>query len=397
MSHCQCMKINGDQCQRLAKTGSKFCFQHANCKTVIGQFPENKPPNLVLKTIPFKKQNIEKQLAENKPPNLVLKTIPFKKQNIEKQLAENKPPTLVLKTIPFVKKSIPILFKKQKIEKQLAEKHKTEKQLAEKQLAEKQLAEKHKTEKQLAEKQLTNKQLLKKLVPEDPAKEYTQKIQLNYFFEPLKSIPIWKIKMTNISLYSVTPWQEANQISDKLIGIYQNWGVEKSLISLTDATANVGGNLISFHNQGVIRLNAVEYEPLTCQFLQNNLHVYKIPFSSGTGGVGVNVYCGDYTQIYDQLQQDVVFLDPPWGGSSYKLHKVLDLYLGSTNVIDLCVQLFQKNKVSMIVYKVPINYNFNSLMKSLPNLTFDILEIKRKNKYGTNHSYSVIYMYRPID
>ena len=51
----------------------------------------------------------------------------------------------------------------------------------------------------------------------------------------------------------------------------------------------------------------------------------------------VRVHNADYVSICRTLKQDVVFMDPPWGGPAYKdTAALLDLYLGPHRLADVC-------------------------------------------------------------
>ena len=235
------------------------------------------------------------------------------------------------------------------------------------------------------------------------------KLVPSYYFQPVAAIDSGKLRMTNVSVYSTTPWKEANFISRTIVNFFKDSNTpqapstNKTLniinlsqkpknlkgcpplpIVITDATANIGGNTISFYLNGLTSVNAVEMDELTCEILKHNLSVYQLPTQ--------NVHCCDYLSIYKQFVQDVVFLDPPWGGPDYKKATLLDLYLGenpSVNIIDICAQLFEENKVKMIVLKLPINYNLPGLMSRLPKKSFLTHKIYR-HQY---HSYNVVYIW----
>ena len=234
------------------------------------------------------------------------------------------------------------------------------------------------------------------------------KLVPSYYFQPVATIDSGKLRMTNVSVYSTTPWKEANFISRTIVNFFNSQAPVPSTnktvnilnfnksnpqnqrrcppipIVITDATANIGGNTISFYLNGLTSVNAVEMDKLTCEILKHNLSVYQLPTQ--------NVHCCDYLSIYKQLVQDVVFLDPPWGGPDYKKVTLLDLYLGENhvvNIIDICAELFEENKVKMIVLKLPINYNLPGLMSRLPKKSFLTHKIYR-HQY---HSYNVVYIW----
>ncbi len=209
---------------------------------------------------------------------------------------------------------------------------------------------------------------------------------LEYFFQPTPTIDSSRLRLTNISIYSTTPWKEANFISRAIVNFYkanQEYTIAKLTtypIIITDATANVGGNTISFYLNGIGQVNAVEKDELTCQILKNNLEVYQLPTNT--------VYCCDYLDIYKTLIQDVVVIDAPWGGSDYKDLSQMDLFLSGVNIIDICVELMVDRKASLIVLKLPVNYNYAELFQRMPNCHFLTHKVFR----GHNHnSYNMVF------
>ena len=71
------------------------------------------------------------------------------------------------------------------------------------------------------------------------------------------------------------------------------------------------------------------------------------------------MHCADYTKIYDTLHQDVVFIDPPWGGPSYKKKKSVKLQLSNIPLYKIIQNL--SNRVKLIVLKTPTNFDVGSL------------------------------------
>jgi len=117
-------------------------------------------------------------------------------------------------------------------------------------------------------------------------------------------------------------------------------------LTITDGTANVGGNVISFANM-FEKVNAVEIDRTNFKALENNILAYELQ--------NVDVFHGDYTKMLLSLKQDVVFLDPQWGGVGYKQHKQLDLSLGGKDGSYWCRLLLKGKLTKLIVLKVPKN------------------------------------------
>ena len=211
-----------------------------------------------------------------------------------------------------------------------------------------------------------------------------KKIDLPYYFKPVRMVDLTQLEMSNVSAYSITPWKEAISVSRTILNFF---GANKQLKTksgdelpiITDATANVGGNTISFFLSGFKKVNAIEIDEGAYKMLKNNLTVYSFPIDQV-----LNI---DYVSIYKDVEQDVVFLDPPWGGPDYIKSPCLDLYLSDINIIDICFDLISQNKASLIVIKVPINYNLQGLFNKIPTRRFLTHKIYR----GRIHSYSIIY------
>ena len=211
-----------------------------------------------------------------------------------------------------------------------------------------------------------------------------------------KKINLDKLKLTKESFYSITPWVEADNITKKIIKYISK---PVSDIVITDATANVGGNTISFYNYGIKNVNSVEIDSLTCDYLKNNLEIYGYDTN--------NVICDDYLNIKDSLEQDCVFFDPPWGGKNYTNVKVLDLYLGKTNVTDIIFDLFTENKTRLVVLKAPLNYNYRSIElitkkilisdKNICGVEKDTIKRNGKPSYYIYYIYSKLPEYKLLE
>lgn len=200
------------------------------------------------------------------------------------------------------------------------------------------------------------------------------KHKLNLFFGKPKGIDLSKLQFTNISVYSVTPQDEAQTITDYLSVMNElKQDLSGNKIVITDATANIGGNTINFARNGMT-VNAVEIDPLTCKVLENNVGVFKLS--------NVNIRCSNYLSVMNELKQDVIFFDPPWGGVGYKNSESLDLYLGSTNIVDIVREILSKKLASVIAIKLPNNYNFEGLNESIKSLNGNIKykDILRKGR-----------------
>ena len=182
-----------------------------------------------------------------------------------------------------------------------------------------------------------------------------------------------KLMLTSEALYSLSHFVDADKLSrmiQKCVG---------KNITITDGTANVGGNTISFCKH-FNQVNSIELDCTNFKALKNNISVY--------GFQNVNLLNKDSTkQLFcKDFKQDVLFLDPPWGGIDYKKHKTLDLFLGKQNITYLVRKVFQKTKTKIIILKVPNNFNSKEFFK----------KIKQKHKIHQFKKYKIIFLFSSL-
>jgi hypothetical protein len=208
-------------------------------------------------------------------------------------------------------------------------------------------------------------------------------MSIEYYFQPREGVDQSQLKIAKTSIYSITPWKEANFVSRMILNFYGPKRLLKPLFGykpvITDATAHVGGNTISFHMFGFQTVHSVDCDREIADMLVNNLTTYHYPTD--------HVVCRNYLDVYLTISQDVVFLDPPWGGVDYHKSACLDLYIGNVNVITICRELLDKRRATLIVIKAPINFNINALIADLANKQVLIQKIHR----NARHSYNIIF------
>ena len=156
--------------------------------------------------------------------------------------------------------------------------------------------------------------------------------------------------LDDVALYSTTRHDLANKISKWILSKIPI----KEQYTITDATAGVGGNTISF-SKYFKHVNSVEINKKRCFLLLLNKDLEKCN--------NVDVFNKDYLKLSKKLKQDIIFLDVPWGGPSYRKNKQINLKLGDVVLYDLCNQI--RRNCKYIVLKVPVNFNFNLFMKKV--------------------------------
>ena len=217
-----------------------------------------------------------------------------------------------------------------------------------------------------------DKSKMKDFIPEmDPEiikYDNDEELYLNSFLKD-KNVNYKKLQISNIGRYSMSKPRSA-QIISKIIKKYTHGGE----ITITDATANMGGNTISF-GKYFNKVNAVEILDFHCKILKNNLKQFNLLEK-------VTVYCNNYLDVMHDLKQDVIFFDPPWGGKDYSKNKQMNLYLNNIDIVDISNEVYKKTKIILI--KVPKNFNINKFTTDSKFKNIDIIKIytsKNKLKY----------------
>jgi len=174
------------------------------------------------------------------------------------------------------------------------------------------------------------------------------------------------IKTVESSRYSITIKKDSETIIKELT-------INKPLneVRITDATANIGGNTLQFGIHGMI-VDAYEIDKDTFDALNHNIGVYGLN--------NIKTYNEDYTKIYKNKKQDVVFLDPPWGGSDYKKYDKLKLKLSGIDVVDIINYIINKDLASVVILKAPFNFDKKRLMniyKTIKLKKYNVFYIKK--------------------
>lgn len=191
---------------------------------------------------------------------------------------------------------------------------------------------------------------------------HVDKLSIDQYFPWNSNVNFQQLKIDEIGKYSITLPKKADIIS-KIIQTYCN--IQDRQIKITDATAGVGGNVISFCKFG-FDVNAVEIDLERYEYLKHNLNEYHYK---------VELYNDDYISIFDKLNQDVIFVDPPWGGINYKKADEVTLKLGETEIEDLCNMINNKKLAKLTVLKLPYNYDLNHIKNKI-NLPITMFKMK---------------------
>ena len=188
------------------------------------------------------------------------------------------------------------------------------------------------------------------------------------FLEPPNKYDIKRLMIDRESIsYITTPH---NAITIGWI-IRSNLGSEDSPqdITIFDGTSGVGGDTIVF-GRGFGKVIGCELDEKRFKMLQNNVGIYELP-----NVVVVNEDC--LKLVFDLNYLDIVYMDPPWGGKSYKKEDSLTLSIGDRSIESIVVDLLDStksksaNRLKQIVFKLPKNYDLRYLYDNTRNTARD--------------------------
>ena len=178
-----------------------------------------------------------------------------------------------------------------------------------------------------------------------------------------------KFRFTNVSLFSITPIDQAIY-TYYLISCF----IETDDKVLTEANGCIGGNTWVFATK-FKHVNTIELSKLHYEILQHNMELY--------GFNNISYYNGNCIDYIFDLQSDIMFFDPPWGGINYKSRdrRLGYLYRGHFFTIDLIVtdKYFSKN-CKLLVIKLPLKYNMFYVKKNNKFTYYQVFTIRTKNR-----------------
>jgi 16S rRNA G966 N2-methylase RsmD len=184
------------------------------------------------------------------------------------------------------------------------------------------------------------------------------------------------LRITDIALFSTTPPDQSEFICQLLIKIYGINNLNK--MTITDANGCIGGNSYCFI-KFLKMVNFVEISDLHMKIFKYNLNILYPKCKN------IQFYTDNYANngVYDKIQQDIIFLDPPWGGPEYYKKKTLDLYYTTSNGNQISVSDLIKNHLKSlartIIMKVPYNFNIEKLMENSEFKYTKVIKILKKS------------------
>lgn len=146
-----------------------------------------------------------------------------------------------------------------------------------------------------------------------------------------------KLKIDEESLTYITIREIADLTSKIICHHLIKFNINPQKVKIIDYTAGVGGNILSF-SKYFNKVYAIELDKKRYEYLINNVDVYECK----------NVLCINDSSItfHDkflvEINPNIIFVDPPWGGNGYKENESLRLKLGDVPIEELVINIFSK-------------------------------------------------------
>lgn len=176
-----------------------------------------------------------------------------------------------------------------------------------------------------------------------------------------------RLKNNEQGRYSITRPYEAKQITDIICNVLFHKLNKVSLESIiTDCTSGVGGDTINFSflfkQVNSIEILGPQFDLLTlnCERVKTLCSMnkdYSIPCAINTGLI--RLYNCNFFDIIENIHQDVIYLDPPWGGIGYKFSPQLKIYIDKKELKDIAKTLVKL--ASVVFIKLPLNANLDNI------------------------------------
>jgi len=176
-----------------------------------------------------------------------------------------------------------------------------------------------------------------------------------------------KLEYDQEGLWSITHPIEANKITNIIINFLKkkyNDNLKPNIV-ITDTTAGLGGNTISFSNN-FYKVNSIEICEKRFEMLKNNMEIYNF--------TNLKLYNNNFLDIIEQLKQDVIFIDPPWGGPDYKLKKKVNISIDGIELHKIVNNLYGNCK--LVCLKLPKNFNVDEFVS---NIDYSVYKYNVKN------------------
>lgn len=197
---------------------------------------------------------------------------------------------------------------------------------------------------------------------------------LKKIFPKSGCLNIKNLKYDNEGLWSIS-YPDLADILSKHLKVFDS--DDFKLSTIVDATAGLGGNLLSF-SRYFEKIYGIEIDDTRFELLENNVKNYNQTNINCIKGNSIELLkSGDLIKFIEN--PDVIFFDPPWGGPNYKFEKDVELTLSDLTFDKIIELVYKLKKVKLVVLKFPFNYKFLELIKKCESFYNDFIIKKEKN------------------
>lgn len=181
-----------------------------------------------------------------------------------------------------------------------------------------------------------------------------------------------KLQITDKGLYSITKSDDAVWITNLILKFIKNeTTLNPKNTTIIDSTSGIGGNSIHF-SKYFNKVNSIEINEIHYNVLKNNIDALNIK--------NINIYHNNFLNLVNtnKLCGDIFFIDPPWGGKSYKNFKYFFLKIGKLPLINV-LNILYESKYKYVVLKAPYNLNISLLVGAIKYDNINIYKNSKKN------------------
>jgi len=185
-------------------------------------------------------------------------------------------------------------------------------------------------------------------------------------FPDLEHAQRHKLLLDEVAEFSAT----ATPLSEKIVEMIRI--LLPTAEAITDGTACTGADSASFA-KAFSSVTAVEFDEKRYENMLLNLAV----FTSAAIRKKIRTERADYTKICETLKQDVLYLDPPWGGRDYRDKGIYTISLSDETMRDLCLRVMKAcESLHLVVLKVPNNYDFDLFADTMLKGTEEVSDLQ---------------------
>lgn len=194
---------------------------------------------------------------------------------------------------------------------------------------------------------------------------FKRKQKVRRLFPDLSDALREMLRFDDVALYSVTDQRTADAFSKAILKFVP------ASSTLVNATACVGGNTQSFARH-FTKVLAIEKDRLRYLHLRHNMSVMQLSNVQCVHGDCLDLLgitqsrsASTFLNIQKSEPEDIVFIDPPWGGPRYRDNgkQQLTLHLSGMELSVLVKALSLQRITRFVALKLPTNFDINAFQK----------------------------------